>query len=175
MTGANSISKHFKVVSLTDPTVSTSMASDFDLSTLSVGTVIKHDVGTRYVKSAPKVFDRLENGTLSRYDLPYELALSDKRMYLILTAKSFTARNAYSASQISSKEVVSGETPTTGSYYCIGCVELVDTSKAYTFTETWAGGCGTGCGCGSYQGGSITEAGDVTMTTRYLSLFIRYV
>lgn len=164
MSNTDSISKHFTVVSLTDPTYSQNIASDFDLGTIDIGTVIRHNTGTRYVKSGSKVFDRIPDSTLSRYDLPFELALSDKRMYLLLTEGSFTARQAYSASQITDAVIISGETPETGSYYCIGCVKFVDASKAYDVTSI-------GCGCGP----ETYELDDVVLSTKYLSLFIRYI
>ena len=163
MSGSDSISKHFKIVSLADPTYSEGLATDFDLSNMPIDTVIRHNTGTRYIKTGSKVFDRLPDDNLSRYDLPYELALSDKRMYLILTRDSFVAREAYSASQIRDSEIISGESPLTGSYYCIGCVRFDDLSKSYRIDDI-------GCGCGSAH-----EDDDVVLSTKYLSLFIRYI
>lgn len=162
MSGYNSISKHFTVVSLNDPTYSQGIASDFDLSTMNIGTVIKHDSGNRYIKSGNKVFDRVPNSSLSRYDLPYELALGDKKLYLILTNNSFNPRGAYSASQIQNAGIVSGETPTTGSYYCIGCVKFDDYSNVYNYS------CGCGCGNNGYIGTTI-------IGSKYLNLFVRYI
>lgn len=165
MSASDKISKHFKIVSLTDPTYSQGIGSDFDLSTMNIGTVLKHNIGNKYIKTASRVFDRLPNDSLSKTDLPYELALSDRKLYLILTNGSFNPRSAYSASQIQNSGIISGETPTSGSYYCIGCVKFEDLSNIY-----YNGGCG--CGCGWDWGNNQRT---VVINTKYLSLFVRYL
>ena len=121
----DSISKHFKIVSPNDPMMSEPISTNYQLYTLPNNTMIKHHAGNRYVKVNKNIFDKVENSSLSRYDLPYELALGDKHLYMTLTYNYFTPKQLYSASAINQHKI-SGDMDDIGSYYCISCVTFED-------------------------------------------------
>lgn len=165
----DSISKHFKVVSSNDPAVSEPISTNYQLYTLPNNTMIKHHAGNRYVKVNKNIFDKVENSSLSRYDLPYELALGDKHLYMTLTSDYFTPRQSYSASRINQNKI-SGDMDDTGSYYCISCVTFED--KYTTYGVAYGFGCGCGCG---YSGNTpIATNPNSVIEKKYLTLFVRY-
>lgn len=165
----DSISKHFKVVSSNDPAVSEPISTNYQLYTLPNDTMIKHHAGNRYVKVNKNIFDKVENSSLSRYDLPYELALGDKHLYMTLTSDYFTPRQSYSASRINQNKI-SGDMDNTGSYYCISCVTFED--KYTTYGVVYGFGCGCGCG---YSGNTpIATNPNSVIEKKYLTLFVRY-
>lgn len=165
----DSISKHFKVVSSNDPAVSEPISTNYQLYTLPNDTMIKHHAGNRYVKVNKNIFDKVENSSLSRYDLPYELALGDKHLYMTLTSDYFTPRQSYSASRINQNKI-SGDMDSTGSYYCISCVTFEDRYTTYGVVY----GFGCGCGCGYSGNTPIATNPNSVIEKKYLTLFVRY-
>lgn len=165
----DSISKHFKVVSSNDPAVSEPISTNYQLYTLPNNTMIKHHAGNRYVKVNKNIFDKVENSSLSRYDLPYELALGDKHLYMTLTSDYFTPRQSYSASRINQNKI-SGDMDDTGSYYCISCVTFEDRYTTYGVVY----GFGCGCGCGYSGNTPIATNPNSVIEKKYLTLFVRY-
>lgn len=165
----DSISKHFKVVSSNDPAVSEPISTNYQLYTLPNDTMIKHHAGNRYVKVNKNIFDKVENSSLSRYDLPYELALGDKHLYMTLTSDYFTPRQSYSASRINQNKI-SGDMDNTGSYYCISCVTFEDRYTTYGVVY----GFGCGCGCGYSGNTPIATNPNSVIEKKYLTLFVRY-
>lgn len=165
----DSISKHFKVVSSNDPAVSEPISTNYQLYTLPNNTMIKHHAGNRYVKVNKNIFDKVENSSLSRYDLPYELALGDKHLYMTLTSDYFTPRQSYSASRINQNKI-SGDMDNTGSYYCISCVTFEDRYTTYGVVY----GFGCGCGCGYSGNTPIATNPNSVIEKKYLTLFVRY-
>ena len=131
--------------------------------------MIKHHAGNRYVKVNKNIFDKVENSSLSRYDLPYELALGDKHLYMTLTSDYFTPRQSYSASRINQNKI-SGDMDDTGSYYCISCVTFEDRYTTYGVVY----GFGCGCGCGYSGNTPIATNPNSVIEKKYLTLFVRY-
>lgn len=156
------ISRFFKKKSVSDPSVSESINTDNDLKNLPNGSLVKHLVGNEFIKVGSNVFDKVEDNYISKYELPRILALGHTgRLYMVMTLGPYISGNSYSASQIHRQGIISGYIDVTGSYYCIGSVDLnVGLST---------GGCGCGCGCGGGcgGGGTYTEG-------RCLNLFVRY-
>ena len=164
----DSISKHFKIVSPNDPMMSEPISTNYQLYTLPNNTMIKHHAGNRYVKVNKNIFDKVENSSLSRYDLPYELALGDKHLYMTLTYNYFTPKQLYSASAINQHKI-SGDMDDIGSYYCISCVTFED--KYTTYGIAYSLGCG--CGCGYSGDTAVATNPSSVIEKRYLSLFVR--